>query len=174
MKIVATTSLPVVDCPNTDCCNAARSCQNEKKLADIEKTLLPVVCLTAHHLQNIPSQLGISLNNVSAAIWHEENIKRSVKMADKYSFISPHTKNFATEKYFIFQLFQIKVQIRGELSIWPSISCPKRLEWLEEQEEGNPPPCYKHNSQVLQQQRTLVWIGLSVNWNMKFNKTSGW
>ena len=68
MKIVGTTSLPAVDRPNADRWNATHSCQNEKKLADKEETLLPVVRMTAYHLENIPSLLGICLKNVSAAI----------------------------------------------------------------------------------------------------------
>ena len=39
MEIVATTSLPAVDRPNAERCNAARSCQNEDNLI-----LLTVPC----------------------------------------------------------------------------------------------------------------------------------
>ena len=37
MKIVATTSLPAVDCPNAEHWNAARSCQFQFKVQDLFK-----------------------------------------------------------------------------------------------------------------------------------------
>ena len=39
MIIVATTSLPAVDCPNADCWNAARSCQKRFQVNNVQVVL---------------------------------------------------------------------------------------------------------------------------------------